>query len=456
MKSGLKRSSNAMKELLKERQIYDNKDLQQFILQLECRYEIKNLTSKYCNSVNFSENENVPFHQWFRYREGFSGNLIKELISDSGATKKEVIIDPFSGSGTTPVVAVLNGYTGLGIDINPMSVFIANVKMQQYTQSELQLCKITVRDLPEVSISNLNKYDVVRKYFKPRNFEVLCGLKDYIDGVDDIRSRSILMTAFLCIIEDCSNRRRDGNGLKTVSTKVSDVRDVFIKKALEILSDLETTSCNLIGKGECIADSATNLYQIYKQYNGSGNLKVGTIIFSPPYPNSFDYFESYKLELILGDFAASIKGINDFRQHAVRSFIGAKEQQESDKYINIIAEEIQKAIPEKEAKTGKKDLRTRKVPNMIKGYFSDMQEIIRQCGLCLEKGKKIYIVIDQSSYVGIIVPTDLLLAYLAEQVGFKVESIIECRKCRTSAQQLQRFPYLKNVLRESILELVKE
>jgi len=445
-----------MKELLKERQIYDNKDLQQFILQLECRYEIKDMSSEYCNSVNFSENENVPFHQWFRYREGFSGNLIKELISDSGATKNEVIIDPFSGSGTTPMVAVLNGYNGLGIDVNPLSAFIANVKMQHCTRRELQLCKSIVRNLPEVNISNRNKYDGIKKYFKPMNFEVLCGLKDYIDGVDDISTQSILMTAFLCIIEACSNRRRDGNGLKTVSTKVSDVRDTFIKKAMEILNDLETTSCNLIGKGECIADSATNLYQIYKQYKGSKNLKVGTIIFSPPYPNSFDYFESYKLELVFGDFAANIKGINDFRQQAVRSFIGVKEQQESDKYINIIAEEIHKAIPEKEAKTGKKDSRTRKVPNMIKGYFSDMQEIIRQCGLCLEKGKKTYIVIDQSAYVGVIVPTDLLLAYLSEQVGFKVESIIECRKCRTSAQQLQRFPYLKNVLRESIVELVKE
>ena len=90
MKNGSKRSSNAMKELLNERQIYESKELQQFILQLECRYEIKDLSYKYSNSVNFSENADVPFHQWFRYREGFSGNLIKELIRDSGAAKGEV------------------------------------------------------------------------------------------------------------------------------------------------------------------------------------------------------------------------------------------------------------------------------------------------------------------------------------------------------------------------------
>ena len=255
MKNGSKRSNNAMKELLNERQIYESKELQQFILQLECRYEIKDLSYKYSNSVNFSENADVPFHQWFRYREGFSGNLIKELIRDSGATKGEVIIDPFSGSGTTPVVAVLNGYYGFGIDVNPLSAFIANVKMQQYTQKELQLIKSLVRDLPEFKISSTNKYDDIKKYFTQRNFETLCSLKDYIDNIDDTRVQLILKTAFLCIIESSSNRRRDGNGLKTVNTKVSDVRDVFINKATEILNDLESTSSNIKGKGECIADS---------------------------------------------------------------------------------------------------------------------------------------------------------------------------------------------------------
>ena len=147
-----------MKNILKESRIYKNEEVQQFVSQLECQYEIKDLSSKYSKSVNFSENADVPFHQWFRYREGFSGNLIKELIRDSGATKDEIIVDPFSGSGTTPVVAVLNGYNGLGIDINPLSAFLANVKMQKYTQKELDTCKILVTNFPETKFSNKNNY----------------------------------------------------------------------------------------------------------------------------------------------------------------------------------------------------------------------------------------------------------------------------------------------------------
>jgi DNA modification methylase len=123
-----------MRELLQNRQIYSNHELQDFILQLETRYNVTDLSGKYSNAVNFSENQNVPFHKWFRYREGFSGNLVKELIRESGALKDDVIVDPFSGSGTTPVVAALEGYSGLGIDVNPLTVYIANVKMRQFTQ----------------------------------------------------------------------------------------------------------------------------------------------------------------------------------------------------------------------------------------------------------------------------------------------------------------------------------
>ena len=124
--------------------------------------------------------------------------------------------------------------------------------------------------------------------------------------------------------------------------------------------------------------------------------------------------------------------------------------------IDLLANEIENAIPFKELEIGKKDNRSRKVPNMIRGYFSDMHEVIKQSSISLKKGKKMYIVVDQSAYLGVIVPTDLILAYISEKEGFEVKNIIECRKCRTSTQQLKRFPYLKNALRESIVEVVKK
>ena len=122
----------------------------------------------------------------------------------------------------------------------------------------------------------------------------------------------------------------------------------------------------------------------------------------------------------------------------------------------MLADEVANAIPIKENKTGKKDLRTRKVPKMLKGYFTDMDCVLQACSDILTSGGYCGIVVDQSSYLGKIIPTDLLLAYFGEQHGFEVKNIIVCRRAKTSSQQMNAFPYLKECLRESIVVLQRK
>src|SRR5881392_1951789 len=64
-----------------------------------------------------------PIHRWFRYREGFSPALITEL----GLGRR--ILDPFCGAGSIMVGAAQQGRSSVGIDVNPMAVFIARVKL---------------------------------------------------------------------------------------------------------------------------------------------------------------------------------------------------------------------------------------------------------------------------------------------------------------------------------------
>ena len=85
-----------------------------------------------------------------------------------------------------------------------------------------------------------------------------------------------------------------------------------------------------------------------------------------------------------------------------------------------------------------------------------MGQVLEELYKALSNGGWCYIVVDQSSYVGVIIPTDVILARIAETIGFKVDSISICRKASTSAQQRKTYPYLGNTLRESIVCLRKE
>lgn len=96
------------------------------------------------------------------------------------------------------------------------------------------------------------------------------------------------------------------------------------------------------------------------------------------------------------------------------------------------------------------------MPNMLCGYFCDIGKVLEQLYNSLDSGGACYIVVDQSAYVGVIVPTDVILAEIAEKCGFKVDEIVVCRKTNTSGQQLKTYPYLGNTLRESVICLKKD
>lgn len=441
-------------DILKKENIYNSKELKSFFISLEEKYDIVNNFEHYNNLVNFSQNKNVVVHDWFKYREGFAGALVDEIIDSANINKDFMVVDPFVGSGTTLVSSVLKGFDCIGVDVNPMSALISKIKSTKYTDKDLEDAKKKLQNL-QSSFDGIkvDTSDNIAKYFNEDNFVSLLKIFEFLKSIKNDRVFEILFCAYLCIVEPSSNRKRDGNGLKTVQTKVSNVLEYYAKKVESMLKDIKSAGARYEGVSYTFTGTAKNLYDFYKSIGTKK--KIGLIVFSPPYANSFDYFESYKLELSLGGFLTKEYPIQYFRETAVRSFIGGKEERKPDKYVALLAQEIKDAIPLKEKKTGKKDARTRRVPSMIMGYFKDMGDIIEQCYLCLESGCECHIVIDQSSYLGKIVPSDLLFAYLAEQIGFKVKRIIECRNAKTSGQQVNEFPYLKNGLRESIVVLTK-
>ena len=93
---------------------------------------------------------------------------------------------------------------------------------------------------------------------------------------------------------------------------------------------------------------------------------------------------------------------------------------------------------------------------MIRGYFDDMKEILQNIYRVSAENAKCYIVVANSCYRGILVPTDLLLSQIAENVGFEVESIKLARSIRTSSQQMNAiYGGFANLMRESIIVLKK-
>ena len=98
---------------------------------------------------------------------------------------------------------------------------------------------------------------------------------------------------------------------------------------------------------------------------------------------------------------------------------------------------------------------TNRIPEMLNGYFADMEEVLRQIHAALVSGGHCAIVVSNSAYAGVIIPTDLFLAMIGERLGFQVEEIEVQRLIITSSQQYKKTEHLRKYLRESIVKLKK-
>ena len=82
---------------------------------------------KFVESFCSSDRVRGLTHNFYRYPARFSPEFARDAILEF-SNEGDCVLDAFMGGGTTIVEAIANGRNALGIDINPLSQFIANVK----------------------------------------------------------------------------------------------------------------------------------------------------------------------------------------------------------------------------------------------------------------------------------------------------------------------------------------
>lgn len=67
-------------------------------------------------------------HWFYPYKGKFHPQMIRALANIIGLREGDIVLDPFSGSGTTAVEAALMGMHTIGFDVSPLCVLIGKVK----------------------------------------------------------------------------------------------------------------------------------------------------------------------------------------------------------------------------------------------------------------------------------------------------------------------------------------
>lgn len=394
--------------------------------------------------VNFSQTKNLPITNWFYFQEGYSPKLVMKVLEKINLTNGNLtIFDPFVGSGTTLLTAKQLGFKSSGFEINPFSCFIAKIKTQNYTNVNLEQLKNF--ELPNLkTVPNVyEKYElkIIRNLFNKEKLEKIELLKEKIRKIEDEKTRELLFGALLSILEDSSNYRKGGNGLKRKTVmKNNDPFELFKNKITQIIVDLENTKNG--PEPTIINDSCLNI----RKY------KIPTLdasVFSPPYANCFDPFEVYKMELWIGEFVKSYEELRKMRKFSIASNLRVNLNRKIENaHRTELLENILSFLSEQK-------LWSNRIPRMLDLYFSDMYKLLRILYNLTKKDGYCVIVVGNSSYGNLVVPVDLILADISKDIGFNVKEIIVARKNETSSQQHTKLGNLLEYLRESIVVLKK-
>lgn len=421
---------------------------------LESRFKVKSIP-EFGNLVNFSTRDYHPIHRWFFYREAYSPELIYKVFEKYNVNKNDCVIDPFCGGGTTLLSSSFKEIPSFGIEINPFSYFLAYVKTRKYTLNDIEKIKNYIVRMRKIKKSSYNlplpKLSILDKLFDKEVLDDIMKYKEFILKIEnnDKLCRDFLFLGWLSILEGVSNYKKGGNGLKRKRRDVEEknVADKVFSKLDSMVADLEYGISNRGQKDfyepDLILGNTLSLLSDLKNSNKNYSLSI----FSPPYLNCFDYFEIYKIELWMGDFVKDYSELRKLRRSSLISHLNA----DYSKKLNM--DELPLEIQNIANHLRTQSLWDKRIPKMIEGYFCDMRNVLKNLYEILSPNSHCVIVVGNSAYTNMVVPVDLLLSSLAEDVGFRCEYIGVARKNETSSQQHSKLKDYERYLRESLVFL---
>lgn len=124
-------------------------------------------------------------HNFYKYPARFPPNFVREVILEF-SKEGNCVFDAFMGGGTTIVEAIANGRMALGIDINPISMFVTKVKTTPLSNRDKEAIIQWAESLNfEKAISSISMNDDPRLRNLPENIK--CLLEYSVASIDQLK-----------------------------------------------------------------------------------------------------------------------------------------------------------------------------------------------------------------------------------------------------------------------------
>jgi len=354
-------------------------------------------------------------HGYYTYPAKFIPQLAKRLIRENSVAG-DIIIDPFMGSGTTLVEAIVNDRVGIGTDINEIANLLAKVKttpienlilvdefykMQGDLENRLNGGFEKAMRESLIKIPDNARIDY---WFLPKQKEKLSIIFARILEIDNSHIKDFFLVSFAQILKSCSIwLQKSVKPTRDMNKKIYNPIELFISQSKKMIKKHYEFD-------KILNPNIKKNIEHYRkvQCSDSRNLpcedeKASLIVTSPPYVTSYEYADLHQLPSLWFGF---MKDLPEFRQ----KFIGsAYKNRENVDLKSILANQIVSNLKNKKQ-------------NEVKNYFADMLETFEETKRVLRRGGRACIVIGNTEFQGVEIKNAEVFQEQFHNIGFKTHN----------------------------------
>jgi DNA modification methylase len=244
------------------------------------------------------------------------------INNDILSSKDDFVMDPFAGSGTVLLEAILLKRNSIGADTNPLARLIATSKVTKLNKKKVEFYYQYIK-------SNLNSIDVFHRpdvvnidyWFSESTIDQLCKLKTTIFSIEEVIYRNFFLVCLSCCVKRVSYadprisvpvRLRENPYNKThplrksIDARLASLENINVfdefHKTYELNNNRMESFCKLATDGNWAIVPWDDVRHIELDNNELDKARsfdrgIQLIITSPPYPGAQKYIRSSSLSL---------------------------------------------------------------------------------------------------------------------------------------------------------------
>ncbi|MBE9125792.1 MULTISPECIES: DNA methyltransferase [unclassified Coleofasciculus] len=390
-------------------------------------------TVKQRADYTFKFNRTLGRHGWLRLTPAYGVKLVEKILAS--VERDAIILDPFSGTATTGLVAAEHGNQAVTFDINPFLVWLGNAKCRNYCED----CLINIRKGVQQALKeykSLVEQDNwipqifnIERWWSSYTLKCIAALRtalvNQFGETEENKLYDLVWIAFCRLIIETSSASFNHVSMSfnetTTHFEIEYIEELFVTILGFVLSSAEQ---HIQGKAKVIKTDSRNIVEL-------NNIKVDQVITSPPYPNRMSYIRELRPYMYWTKFLDEAKEAGEIDWMAIGGTWGIAtsrltswqvQEWKLPEDIFLVAERIQTS----------KGKNAALLAVYVLKYFHDMHLHLSSLRHILKNGAELHYIVGNSTFFGNMVDTSALISKSMQMLGYSEihSKIIRKRNCK--------------------------